>query len=261
MHLSLFRKPAFKLVNISVLILIITGIFFETSGLPGIELIMCTIIVWLLLTTIGVFRIRTNYFIKAINYGRVSEKLIAITFDDGPHKHTEELLKVLEKYNAKATFFIIGRNARQYPDIVKQIFEKGHQLGNHTFNHSSSFPWKKTDAIKLEINEVAKTLNDITGISPTIFRPPFGITNPPIARALEDIEIQPVGWSVRSLDTVKSSAEKINKRISKRIKPGAIILLHDYTSFVVQVLEQILSEYTKKGYKFVTIEKLLKPIN
>ncbi len=257
MHLFSFRKPAYRLVNLLALILLITGIFFEASGFSGIYIIIGSIAGWLVLTSIGVFRIQFNYFVKAINSVPVAEKLVAVSFDDGPHEQTEELLKLLGKYNAKATFFMIGRNATRYSDTVKKVFENGHQIGNHTLNHLKLFTGMKTSDVKKEIQETSLILNEITGEEPGIFRPPFGITNPRIALAIRSLQMQTVGWSIRSLDTVIDTADKIIVRINKRIKPGAIILLHDHTPYVLPVLEYILSEYTKKGYKFVTVEHLL----
>lgn len=214
-------------------------------------------IVWIGLTSWGAFDIRLGYFVPTINFKKTSNNKIAITFDDGPTEFTPEFLDLLTKYDAKATFFCIGKQIEKHPDIFRRIHAEGHQIGNHSYSHSNSFGFFSSEKIKKELQKTDLLIQEITGEKNHYFRPPFGVTNPHIAKAIKELKHQVIGWNIRSLDTVIEDENKILKRITKKLKSGSIILLHDTSDKTVNVLEQLLLTLQRENYQIVTIGKLL----
>lgn len=214
-------------------------------------------ILFLGLTSWGVFDIRLGYFYKVFWKKMNNQNFIALTFDDGPTSFTPQILELLDKYNQKATFFCIGKNIVEQKEIAKAIIENGHQLANHSFTHPNSMGFLSTDKVIDEIEKTDEVIESLTNKKSNFYRPPFGITNPHIAKALKKLNKKNIGWSIRSLDTVITDEKVIYNKIIKRVKAGEIILLHDTSLKSVLVLEQLLLYLEKYNYKSVTIEKLL----
>lgn len=213
---------------------------------------------WLGMTIFGSSNIRTGYFVKSYcdNPGE-KELKIAISFDDGPHPMTEKVLDLLGQYDAKATFFCIGNQIEKHPDIFKRILDEGHTVGNHSYSHSNGFGFFPTQKVVEELTQTNEIIKRISGKKSLYFRPPFGVTNPNIARAVAKTNHYVIGWNNRSLDTAIEDEAKILKRIKNRMKPGGIILLHDTSLKTVHVLEQLLLFLQSKKYECVTIDALL----
>lgn len=184
----------------------------------------------------------------------LSEKKIAITFDDGPHPvYTKKLLEGLKERGVRATFFVLGQKAKEYPEIVKQMEEDGHIIGNHTYTHiqlRSSNREKFRDELVLT-NEV---ISGITGKEVQYVRPPYGTWD----KKLEgELNMFPVLWNVDPNDWCTGNADKVTKRIVDKAKENSIILLHDcYQSSVDAALASI-DILTEEGYEFVTVEEIL----
>ncbi len=210
------------------------------------------------LTTWGAFDIRLNYFSSNLCSSKnKSQKVIALTFDDGPHEITPEILDVLKKYNAKATFFCIGKQIEKYPETLKRIINEGHVIGNHSYSHSNLNGFFSTDKVISEIEQTNELVYHLIGKQMRFFRPPFGVTNPNITRAVSKTNQVIIGWNVRSLDTIIQNESIILERIKKKINPGCIVLLHDTSGKTVIVLEQLLLFLQTEGYETKTIEELL----
>ncbi|MBZ9729631.1 polysaccharide deacetylase family protein [Salegentibacter sp. JZCK2] len=202
--------------------------------------------------------VRFNFFVNSISENRkIKEKQIAISFDDGPVENTLEILKVLEKYNAQAGFFCIGKNIKKHPGIFKEIIEKGHFVGNHTYSHTRKMGALSVSTIVREIEACNKIAEETAGITMKLFRPPFGIVSPKTQKALQETGMQSIGWSIRSFDAVLSSEEIVLERIKKRLRPGAVILLHDNNAKTVNILEQLLLFLKNNQYEVVRPDKLL----
>ena len=141
--------------NIQVLFLTILFLLFITSFFRAIDGrgFFCVMFVWLIITTWGSFDIRSNYFVKTYWKSKTSDKKIAITFDDGPTPITNEVLDILKKHNAKATFFCIGKQIRQHPDIFKRIIAEGHLIGNHSYSHDKGIGFFSTEKVADEIKK------------------------------------------------------------------------------------------------------------
>ena len=207
----------------------------------------------------GAFHIRGNFFLKAIHRGDATNRQIALTFDDGPHPiYTPEVLKLLGRYNAKATFFCIGKNVMQHSEIVREIHAGGHVVGNHSYSHASTIDFKGTNGWLEELQQTDAVIMQAIGRRPRFFRPPYGVTTPHLASAIRTSGHRVIGWRVRPYDTLGSrSPARIVRTILRKVKPGAIILLHDTHNRIVPVLEQLLPELRQHGYTLVTVAELI----
>ncbi|MBL4745642.1 MAG: polysaccharide deacetylase family protein [Flavobacteriaceae bacterium] len=221
---------------------------------------LCILFVGVSFTIIGSFRMKMNYFLKGIHQLPVNEnREIYITFDDGPHPDfTPKILALLERYNAKATFFCIGKNIEKHPDVFLEIIQQGHLIGNHSYLHSNNYGFLSTKAVEEDIVKTQQIIARLTGCENKLFRPPFGVTNPNIARAVKKINLKTIGWSIRSYDTIAKSPEMVTEKINKKIKSGAIILLHDTSQLTVEVLEQLLISFESKSFNAKTLSLLIK---
>lgn len=215
-------------------------------------------ILWSLVVFFGSAYIASNYHVKAYcSNPSETEKKISLTFDDGPHEMTVLVLDVLRQYKVKATFFCIGKNIEAHPDILKKIIEEGHTVGNHSYSHSRFFDFYRKKQVIAEIEKTDALLKSVLGKNPILFRPPYGVTNPSIRRALAVTKHKTIGWNIRSLDGGTKNEKFIFDRIIKRIKPGGIVLLHDTSIQTVNVLEQLLSFLKNNNFSVVPLEELL----
>jgi len=184
--------------------------------------------------------------------------VVSLTFDDGPDKIiTPLVLDILKEYDIKATFFLIGKKAEKHPYLVKQIVEEGHIIANHTYSHSGFFPLSNKKRVKEEIKDCNVVIKNAIGRKSKLFRPPFGVTNPIIAKVVKEKELKAIGWSIRSLDTMNKSRESINKKVISKLHPGAIILLHDSCRDADVLLKQLILSILEKGYKILPLDEML----
>lgn len=218
-----------------------------------------TLVLWLGITTWASFDIRSNYFVKThISNPTIKEQHIALTFDDGPTAFTPLVLDLLNKYQQKATFFCIGKQIEKYPEIAKRILSEEHLIANHTYTHTNKMGFLSKNEVSSEIASTQNIIQQVAGKIPHLFRPPFGVTNPNIARACRENGVEVVGWNIRSLDTVIDVEDKILNRIVPRLKKGSIVLLHDTSQKTVNVLERLLQVMNEKNIQSVTVDELLK---
>ncbi len=202
------------------------------------------------------FNIRSGVYVRAFCRKNTVSKRIALTFDDGPHPvYTPQVLDLLKQYNAKATFFVIGKNIENNEQVMKRIYENGHQIGNHSYTHRNTFPLLNPRKMADDLLQCEQAIEQSTGYKTEWFRPPFGVTNPFVAKALKTMNYRVAGWSIRSLDTIFDK-DKAVKRVVRRLKPGAIILLHDRLPDISYILEKILQQASDAGYDFTTIADL-----
>lgn len=189
----------------------------------------------------------------AITKLNAGEKKIMLTFDDGPHPlYTPAVLDILKERGEKAIFFCIGERAFDNPELILRMVNEGHKIGIHSMNHSAGFTFASKSMVERDIDNCRKILTDISGTRIEFFRPPFGVTNPNIARAVKKLNLKTVGWSIRSFDTISESNKVINK-IEKELFSGAIVLLHDRLPSAPIILNGVLDVLEKKGYKTTII--------
>jgi len=249
---------SFKNVNIISILILIILIYWRVEYALSIWWFVLLLAFWLTLTIIGSFHIRWNYFLKAKNYNyKVKENVVALTFDDGPNpKFTPKVLDLLIEFNAKATFFCIGKNAEKYPDLVERIISEEHVIGNHSFSHTNNYGFLSTRKVKEDIQRGQHIFKDLTNLDLKLFRPPFGVTNPNISKALKELNLNAMGWSIRSLDTIAKNPDKVFKKITKDFKKGDVILLHDTNELSLIVLKQLLLFLKENKVKTITLDKL-----
>ncbi len=246
--------------NISVLFLLVISLLIVLSFFTEIKFWQFFLVgfLWLCFTAYGAFDIRANYFTKTYcSNPSISSKKIAITFDDGPTEFTQQVLDVLKQFNTKATFFCIGTQIEKYPEIFKRIFEEGHLIGNHSYSHSNGMGFFSVERVLNEIQQNDQLIASYLNKKPKFYRPPFGVTNPKIAKALALTEHDVIGWNNRSLDTVINDEKAILNRIKKKVNPGGIVLLHDTSLKTVQVLEQLLLFLQTENYEVTPLDELL----
>ncbi|OXM85830.1 polysaccharide deacetylase family protein [Paenibacillus rigui] len=188
------------------------------------------------------------------------EKIIALTFDDGPHpEHTALILDLLKQYDAKATFFVVGNKVERFPELLKREVAEGHELANHTYSHA--YLSRKMN-IKKEIDQTEELVYSITGQKCHLFRPPGGIFNERLISVAKEEGYKVVMWSWHqdTKDWRTPGVGKITDRVLNHTKNGDIVLFHDYIegpTQTVEALKRILPELKKRGYRFVTISELL----
>lgn len=201
------------------------------------------------------YYIGSNVYLKTICRLKNTKNSVVVTFDDGVDEvQTPKVLDVLKKYDSKAIFFLIGKNAQQYPHIVERIIAEGHKIGIHTYSHKSNFPLMSVSQIKEEIYSTQQILEKISKEPVKLFRPPFGVTNPNIAKAVKSFDLITVGWSIRSYDTnLSKSRIEVATKVAKKIKGNDIILLHDNRQGSEVLLEELLKNIFNKGYKVVLL--------
>ncbi len=226
----------------------------ESLGLPFILLVIA---LYVALLVYGASRIDSNFFIRAHCRGSAADRKLAITFDDGPlGERSEEILRILRKYECKASFFLIGSKAEEYPEILKMMVEDGHLLGNHSYSHSNFFPVYSRARIRRELKKTNGILE--TAISGPIrfFRPPFGVSNPRIAGGVKGSGMEVAGWSIRSFDTGNQAAEKVVNRILSKMEPGSVILLHESSEHILEIVAKILPAIREAGYQCITLDQM-----
>ncbi len=181
-----------------------------------------------------------------------------MTFDDGPHPNfTPKVLALLKQYNARGTFFCIGKHVESHPELLKRILAEGHSVGNHTYSHSKSFGFYGMGKIIEELKRTSAIVKDVSDKQMNLYRPAFGVTNPMIEKAVKQLNILSIGWNVRSLDTTARSEDAVLHRITSKISKGDIVLLHDTSQKTIDVLEQLLLFLEEKNIKSVTVDELL----
>jgi peptidoglycan/xylan/chitin deacetylase (PgdA/CDA1 family) len=204
-------------------------------------------------------------------YGRAftglprGSKKLALTYDDGPNDpHTLRLLDVLAAHHVRATFFLIGRYVKQRPDIVRQIGAAGHAIGNHTFDHPLLI-FKSEAEIRRQMEDCNHAIVDAVGKPPKLFRPPFGGRRPTVFRIARSMGLEPIMWNVTGYDWNAPPAEEIERKVSRRITGGNVILLHDGghlamgadRSQTVDATDRLIAKYEADGYEFVTVPEMI----
>ena len=180
--------------------------------------------------------------------------MVAITFDDGPHsRNTDDIVNIFSKYNAHATFFMLGSNVVKYPDVVKRVYDAGHEIGIHTWNHKE-LTKLSSDEVKNEVNNTATEIEKITGKRPTLVRPPYGSINENVKNSIDNPLIL---WNIDSLDWKSRDKEKIVPLVLNNVQDGDIILLHDIHSTTIPAVEEILKYLIENDYQVITVSQML----
>lgn len=185
------------------------------------------------------------------------DKLCSISFDAAwGNEQTEDLLNTLDKYDIKTTFFLVGQWAEKYPDSVKEIAKRGHDIGNHSSTHAH-MPALSAEKMKKEINDCNNRIKKLTGKTPTLFRPPYGDYDNNVVNMVKSMNMYCVQWNIDSLDWKDPSIGRIVYNCTDKLTPGSIILLHNGATNTPNALPKIIEGIKEKGYKIVPISKLI----
>lgn len=193
-----------------------------------------------------------------------SRNEIALTIDDGPDPVvTPQVLDLLDRFHARATFFCIGNRAAQYPELCREIMRRGHAIENHSQQHRHYFSLLGMGGFTREIQAAQATLFSITGVHPRFFRAPAGLRNPFLQPVLSRLGLRLASWTVRGFDTRVKDAEKVKSRLLSGLRPGAILLMHDGNAarttanipVILAVLPFLLEATGKAGLHFVTLQE------
>lgn len=186
-----------------------------------------------------------------------TKKVCSISFDAAwGNEQTDTLLEILDQYKVKTTFFLVGQWVDKFPESVKKIAEKGHDVGNHGDTHAH-MTQQSDETILQELNSCNSKIEKITGKSPTLFRPPYGDYNNNLVNAVKGLNMYCVQWDVDSLDWKDPSVDQIVLNCTKKLQPGSIILLHNGATNTPEALPKIIEAIQGQGYKIVPISKIL----
>jgi peptidoglycan/xylan/chitin deacetylase (PgdA/CDA1 family) len=193
-------------------------------------------------------------------HGPRGRKVVALTFDDGPDPvRTPALLDALDELEAPATFFVVGRDVRKRPGIVRRIAEAGHELGNHTYHHRY-LPFERRKSVEHELRMTDRAIEDATGVVPKIARPPWGARRPSTVRVFAQLAKRLVLWDVNSYDWKGRPAHEIVERVLERVKSGSIVLLHearDGGEVTVEAVRMLVPALRARGYTLVTASEAI----
>lgn len=240
--------------SILLLILVVVHVQYRVPVLAYILLA----ITYSALLFYGSYFVQSQFYMKTVCEADTAEKQIALTFDDGPlDGYTTRILSILHRYNVKATFFCTGKNAAAHTSLLKQIHQQGHIIGSHSFSHSFWFDLFSAKKMKADLWQLHVLFKTALGVDVQWFRPPYGVTNPNLKKAVAAMGYTAIGWNVRSMDTVAKKEEKLLKKLKQSLKPGAIFLFHDTMAVTIKILPQFIFYAQEQGYKVMPLDKLL----
>lgn len=227
----------------------------EMAALPlGLFVLFCLL---------APFLPQSGFFLPVISRGRRAGKQVALTFDDGPDREVIlPLLDLLARYDAPATFFVVGKQVEGNPDSLRAILARGHAVGNHSYHHDPLLMLRSSRRLADEVARTQELLANF-GIRPLVFRPPVGITNPRLPGVLRTLGLDCVTFSCRACDRGNRRIAGLAKGVLSRIHPGAIVLLHDVTpgkgaiAAWLRQVELILLGLTLQGYAIVSLAELI----
>ncbi len=240
---------------------------FLLGIVPGIE--------WVLAAVLAVYAAHSLYgglvpqsqLFGPIFRGRSGAgRVVALTFDDGPHPTaTRQVMDILEAREARGTFFVIGRHAKAYPDIVREIVRRGHEVGNHTQSHSWLMALALSRKTRDEIENCQETILRIAGHRPRLYRQPIGFKNPFLFRQLKRSGLTAIGWQARGFDSRAGDSGPVVRRILRKARQGGIIALHDGCdremdrdrTATIEALSVVLDRLAREGFRFTTVSRLL----
>ena len=186
-------------------------------------------------------------------------KVLSISFDAAwGNEDTQQLIDILDKYNVKATFFVVGEWVDKYPESVKALSDAGHEVMSHSNTHAH-FNSLSADEIVADLTACGDKIEGVTGVRPTLFRCPYGEYDDHVINAVRSMDVEPIQWDVDSLDWKDLSAADITKRVTSKVQPGSIVLFHNAALHTPEALPGIIEALLQQGYTFVPISQLILP--
>jgi peptidoglycan/xylan/chitin deacetylase (PgdA/CDA1 family) len=221
------------------------------------------IYIGIVIATLGVLAygsvsIHSDFYCRVICSVNSDEKVIVLTFDDGPDETiTPQVLDLLDRYRIKASFFCVGSQVMRHPALIERMDREGHIIGNHGFSHHFFFDFFSARRMEEELVKTGKLIQRIIRKKPLLFRPPYGVTNPVLARVLRKMNYHIIGWSLKSKDTVIRNEPKLFNRLKKKLGTADIILFHDTGPHIVPVLNKFIKYAQENEYRFKRLDQIL----
>ncbi len=234
--------------------MLLTDIFVLVSPwlYIGIVLVLIGLLTW------GSISIRSGFYLQSICCGDRNTKAVSLTFDDGPDGMvTPMILDILKENNVKAAFFVVGSKAEKHLDILKRIDAEGHIIGGHSYSHHFFFDFFTCKSVKVEMKRTSDIVFSVTGKRIGLFRPPYGVTNPTIAKAIMAMHYTSVGWSLKSKDTAIKEETYMLNRLITNLNRGDIILFHDNKPLIVNIMGTFIHYLTEKEYAVYRLDKFI----
>lgn len=185
------------------------------------------------------------------------EKKISISFDAAwGDEFTKDILDILDKYDVKSTFFLVGFWVEKYPEMVKEIYDRGHDVGNHSTNHPYMTKLSEEQIVQ-ELNKTGDQIKKITSEVPILFRPPFGDYNDKLIKACKENDYYVIQWDVDSLDWKEMGAQPVVERVTRNVQKGSIVLFHNNAKYVKEYLPKVIERLQEEGYEIIPVSELI----
>lgn len=239
---------------VAVIVVAVAGVFFTVA----LYLLIPIVAAYLGILAYGSVFVCSGFYMPAVCRGEPGKgNRIALTFDDGPdEKITPMILDMLGESGIKATFFCIGSKAAMCPGLVRRMVAEGHLVGNHSDTHGWFFDLKTSRRMQDDLQQAENIITGITGLRTRWMRPPYGVTNPMLARAARKLQYKIAGWTFRTKDSTTADTGRVMDRVRRGWQPGAIILLHDTHDALPLLLGEILEHAKDNGYSLVRLDAL-----
>ena len=216
------------------------------------------VFVWVTLLALGSIYIRFNFYMKSYCKGDTKKKQVAFSFDDGPDgRCTPRVLDVLKEHDVQAAFFVVGNRVAKHPELIERMHREGHVIGNHSYSHGFFFDLLRLRRMVADVQYNNSLILQTIGKKMKFFRPPYGVTNPVLARTAKHLKLYSIGWSLKSGDTVNTNREVVLNRLKNNVRPGDLVLMHDNRQVVPEVLGAFIEHLKQQQYHLIRPDKLL----
>lgn len=182
--------------------------------------------------------------------------MIALTFDDGPSGHTERILDLLKEYGGRASFCVVGNMAEHRPGTIRRAFNEGNEILGHSWGHADLTTLSE-DALRRDLTDTAEKIEQLTGVYPALFRPPYGSYNDTVVSVSEELGFSVLMWSVDTNDWRTRSADAVYSHVMNYAKDGSVVLMHDLHGTTADAMERVIPELIEKGFQLVTVSELM----
>lgn len=242
--------------NTSLVFILLAVLLWRTN--LRVELLAILGLLYLFILFLGSYRIGSQFYMPVICTGLPTEKKIAISFDDGPAaSFSPEILDILQHKQVPAAFFCIGQCIIGREELVLRIHAEGHLVGNHSDSHAPLFDLYSAKRMGEELATMNAKVEAVLQLRPRLFRPPYGVTNPNLAKAVKRSGMVAVGWNIRSMDTVAHDEKKLFDKLMRSLQPGAIVLFHDTAAITVKLLPGFIDALRSQGFAIVRLDELI----
>lgn len=242
--------------NTSLVFILLAVLLWRTN--QPVEWLVILVLGYLLILFLGSYRIGSQFYMPVICAGLPTEKKIAISFDDGPAaSYTPGILDILQQKQVPAAFFCIGQRITGREELLLRIHTEGHLVGNHSDSHAPLFDLYSANRMEKELAAMNAKVEAGLQLRPRLFRPPYGVTNPNLAKAVKRSGMVAVGWSIRSMDTVATDEKKLFDKLMRSLQPGAVVLFHDTAAITVKLLPRFIDAVRSQGFAIVRVDELI----